>query len=209
MFDLNAFVATPLQVDPYDFVVVPAFVKPETLKAVNRDFPEFEHAGAVVVDELTYGPAFEAMVEKLKGSTIQGLFEKKFGLDLGEYSIMMTARKYSEPSDGNIHTDSKGKIITILIYFNTEWNEEGGRLRVLRSSRDIDDYAVEVQPVSGTLLAFRRSDRSYHGFKSCQSSERRLLQMHWVVPKRAHRDATKKQRFTTHVKRLIKKGTWS
>ena len=132
MFDLEAFVATPLQTDPYDFIVVPGFLKADALKAVNRDYPQIEQAGNFPVEDLSYGPAFEAMIAQLTGPTIRKAFAEKFGIDLSSYPTMMTLRKYSEPSDGNIHTDSRGKIITILIYFNTEWTEAGGRLRVLR-----------------------------------------------------------------------------
>jgi hypothetical protein len=39
---------------------------------------------------------------------------------------------------------------------------------------------AEVPPVEGTLLAFRRSDKSYHGHKSFEG-ERRAIQLNWVT----------------------------
>ena len=45
----------------------------------------------------------------------------------------------------------------MLVYFNTDWDEQAGQLRLLRSRTDIEDYAAEVPPAGGTLLVFRRA----------------------------------------------------
>ena len=74
---------------------------------------------------------------------------------------------------GKIHTDSVGKIITILIYLNPKWDDSGGRLRLLRA-KDIDAVAAEVVPSGGNLVAFLRSDHSWHGHLPF-SGERRVI----------------------------------
>ena len=84
-----------------------------------------------------------------------------------------------ERSDGNIHTDHWSKVVTVLIYPNEQWADAGGRLRLLRSADDLEDYAAEVSPIDGTLLAFRRSDRSYHGHARFDG-ERRIIQISWL-----------------------------
>ena len=94
------------------------------------------------------------------------------------------------------------KIITVLIYFNETWPHQGGRLRLVRSPDNIDDYAAEVAPEAGTLLAFRRNEKSYHGFLPCEA-ERRSLQMYWVSPKRAER-GDKTLTLKRRVKRWLK-----
>jgi hypothetical protein len=164
ILDLDAFDAAPLQTDPCDFVVVPRFVRPEALEAVNRDFPDIAEPGN-------------------NEPSLRDHFAAKFGLDLSPYPLDMTVRRWSEASDGNVHNDSKGKIVTSLIYFNPKWEHEGGRLRLVRNPDDIDDYGAEVVPEAGTLISFRRSEESYHGFKPVVA-ERRSLQMYWVKPQR-------------------------
>jgi hypothetical protein len=190
ILDLDAFDATPLQHDPCDFVVVPRFVRPEALEGVNRDFPDIAGPGNFEPSQLRYGPAFEALLAELNEPELRDHFAAKFGLDLSPYPLDMTVRRYSEASDGNVHNDSKGKIVTSLIYFNPTWEHAGGRLRLVRNPDDIEDYGAEVVPEAGTLISFRRSEASYHGFLPVEA-ERRSLQMYWVKPKRYEKEEKK------------------
>jgi SM-20-related protein len=68
-----------------------------------------------------------------------------------------TVRGRCDPQDGKIHTDSTSKIITALIYIDESWEHQGGRLRLLRSATDLSE------PTAGTLVAFKRSNNSWHG----------------------------------------------
>lgn len=202
ILDLEAFERAPLQKDPCDFVIVPNFVRRDALAEVNRDYPQIEVAGNFPPDEVHCGPSFAALLEELQSPATRARFADKFGIDLSGHPLQMTVRKYSEAADGNVHNDSKTKIITALIYFNEEWPHAGGRLRLVRAPENIDDYAAEVSPERGTLLAFRRNERSYHGFQP-YVGERRSLQMYWVAPKRAAR-GEKKLTLRRRLKRWLK-----
>mgnify|MGYP003327121918 CR=1 FL=1 len=59
------------------------------------------------------------------------MLEKKFNVDLSDSEVVSTLRGYSRERDGQIHTDSKSKILTVLLYLNHEWKEETGNLRML------------------------------------------------------------------------------
>ena len=192
MLDFRRFDAVPLQSDPCPYLVVPGFVTPEALAEINAGYPAIADPGNFPLEGLTYGPAFQAFVDQLTGEEMRHHFAAKFGMNLDAYPTQMTIRRLASSDDGHIHNDSITKKITILIYLNTDWHQEGGRLRILRSERNIDDFAVEVEPSGGTLLAFRRNERSFHGFKPCHG-ERRTLQMYWVEPKRAARGTKAKR----------------
>ena len=58
--------------------------------------------------------------------------EKKLGVDLKGRPTMVTARGISAARDGQIHTDSRTKLMTVLIYMNNAWEAKTGRLRLLR-----------------------------------------------------------------------------
>ena len=205
IIDLDAFQRTPLQHDPCDFIVVPEFVRRDVLDDVNRDYPEISEPGNFPPEQLSYGSSFATLLEELASNETQAAFAGKFGIDLRDLVLQTTVRKYSEASDGAIHNDSRTKIVTALIYFNGSWPHAGGRLRLLRSVKNINDYAAEVTPERGTLLAFRRSETSYHGFEPCEA-ERRSLQMYWVKPKRQSRDERRPGSLKKRFKRLFKRS---
>ena len=93
---------------------------------------------------------------------------------------MTTVRGRCQQKDGRIHTDTKSKIITVLIYMNSKWENPGGQLRLLRGPDDLENFAAEVPPNQGTLIAFRRSENSFHGHKPFVG-ERRVIQFNWVT----------------------------
>ena len=59
--------------------------------------------------------------------------------------------------------NSRFKLVSLLLYLNQTWTGEGGRLRLLRSPADMGDFALEVAPEGGTLVAFRCTDNAWHG----------------------------------------------
>lgn len=200
--DLDLLDATPLVRDPFDFVIVPDFVAPGSRAAIDRDFPALERPGIVRLEQTRPGPAFRDLVTELRSDEMTRRIAAKFAIDLEGASTSITIRGRAQRTDGNIHTDSWTKLITMLLYFNDAWACDAGRLRLLRSPTDIEDYAAEVVPLSGTLLAFRRGDRSFHGHRPFEG-ERRVLQMSWIRPSRAARVALRLKRFTTRgMKRL-------
>jgi hypothetical protein len=179
LFDFAALDQTPLARDPFDYLIVPKFLRPEALDALNRDFPPIQGPSNYAPERLTYGPAFAALIEALRGRAFARHLEQKFALDLSGCATTIGIRKFCEATDGNIHTDHKSKLITVLLYFNRDWPHAGGRLRMVRSASDLEDYAAEVEPAGGALLAFRRTDHSFHGHKPFVG-ERRILQLSYT-----------------------------
>jgi len=206
VLDLKAFEATPLCRKPFEFLVLPEFVRAEARPAINADFPNVQEPGSFPLSDVKCGPAFAALLEELRGDGMRAAFEQKFQLDLKRRPTMITVRGRCGERDGNIHTDSKSKIITVLIYMNSEWEEPGGRLRLLRSATDLDDVVVEVPPREGTLVAFRRSDHSFHGHKPF-IGPRRVIQMNWVARQQVLLFETTRHHISAFVKRMLHKAS--
>lgn len=205
LLDLEAFERTPLQHDPCDFMIVPRFVRAEALSAVNRDFPVIDEPGNFTPESVSCGPAFELLRKELESPELRAVFAAKFGMDLEPLRLEMTFRRYSQASDGNVHNDSRAKLLTALIYFNESWPHPGGRLRLLRGKGDVNDYAAEIEPAVGNLIVFRRSETSYHGFVP-YVGERRSLQMYWARPKERKRGDKQTSEWRRRLKRLFKRG---
>ena len=179
LLDYEALRAAPVKHDPYDYLVVPNFVGGENLTRVIADFPRQISTGSVPPSELDIHGNFDALLREMDGPEFKALIEEKFGLSLDGRPTMFTVRGYCRRENGKIHTDTESKIITVLLYLNEEWEAGGGRLRVLRSGTDLEDYAEEVSPNGGTLLVFRRSENSWHGHEPFEG-QRRAIQMNWV-----------------------------
>jgi SM-20-related protein len=201
MLDLDRLRAAPLCRDPFDFVVVEDFVRRDELSPIVADFPRIRGCGSYPVDTLAYGPAFAGLVANLTGPELRYAIEEKLGIDLDGRPTMVTVRGNSDGKDGRIHTDSETKLVTLLLYLNPVWHRAEGRLRLLRGPDDIEDYAREVAPLAGTMLAFRRSDRSFHGHRP-HVGERRALQLNWVTEPAVVQRELNRHRWSARLKAL-------
>ena len=177
--NLNALRAARVKTDPYDYLVVPGFLDALSLEQVNSDYPPIDSAANHTLESLTYGAAFEQLIQELQGAEFAAVLGKHFDMDLVSLPTTVTVRKFCERTDGNIHTDHKSKVITVLVYFNEKWDNEAGQLRLLRSKDDIENYAAQVIPSGGNLLAFRRTDHSWHGHTQFVG-ERRMVQVNYL-----------------------------
>jgi hypothetical protein len=54
MLDLERFRATPLTREPFEFLIVPEFVKAEARSAIHNDYPKVDRPGSFPRGEVTY-----------------------------------------------------------------------------------------------------------------------------------------------------------
>ena len=117
---------------------------------------------------------------------------------------MVTLRGQSTERDGLIHCDSTAKRVTVLLYLNPAneaWSRQEGCLRLLRRPDDLDDYAVEVPPVNGTLLVFPNAPNAWHGHKRFLG-QRYVVQLNYMANDVAARAELRRHRLSAFVKRL-------
>jgi len=92
----------------------------------------------------------------------------------------------------------------VLLYMNDlSWSNDGGRLRLLNSGTDLEDYFTEVEPKGGTLLIFKRSDNSWHGHHSYEGP-RRAVQINWLTDEAALRREEGRRGVITRVKNMLR-----
>lgn len=179
LLDLDALARAPLVREPFDFAVVPRFLRPDAMARVERDFPAIARPGSFPPSTLRYGDSFRALIEELRGPELARVMGEKLGLPLSDLPTMLTVRGHTGAHDGRIHHDRRGKVVTALLYFNRDWQEKAGWLRMLRRPDDLEDYAAEVAPEMGTLLLFRCTPNAWHGHKPFVG-QRRAIQLNWV-----------------------------
>jgi SM-20-related protein len=201
ILDLERLRASPLQRDPFDFVVVDDFIGPEHRPSLHADFPAVTKHGSFPLPALSCGPAFARLAAELEGDALRHEIARKFAIDLADRPTMITVRGQSDGKDGRIHTDSATKLITLLLYLNPVWDQAGGRLRLLRSAADLDACAAEIAPLSGMMVAFRRSESSFHGHYP-HKGERRSLQLNWVTDRSVVRRELARHGWSARLKAL-------
>lgn len=168
-----------LRTDPFDYTVVPGFLSPKSLREIVSAYPALK-GGSYPLDAVDVPQTVQALIDEMDGPEFEQAIEKKFNVSLQGQPKMYSLRGYCRTTDGKIHTDSKDKIITVLLYLNQDWNEQGGKLRMLRGAKDLNDFAEEVPPDNGTLLIFKRSENSWHGHGPFEG-KRCSIQMNWMV----------------------------
>ena len=201
LLDLAALRQAPMTHSPFSFAVVPHFVPDEPAQAVRRDFPVIGHAGLLPVGATQFGPRFAALIRDIRSPQTARAFSEKFDLDLLGRPLMITVRGRCQEKDGRIHTDSETKLVTALLYFNEPWEASGGRLRLTRGPDNLDDMIAEVPPESGTLVTFRRSERSFHGHAPFVGV-RRYVMFNWM----ASGFAARREILRHHVSALAKRA---
>jgi hypothetical protein len=199
--DLAAMRAAKCHQEPYEYIVVPGFVRPGALDEIERDFPRIRSPGSFPLASISYGPRFMALLEELKDDEFRFVMEQKFHVALEGHPELITVRGQCRARDGKIHTDTESKIVSVLIYLNKAWSEEGGRICVLRGPDSLADCAEEIAPVGGTMLAFVRSDHSWHGHKPF-TGQRRVVQVNWITDQQSFDRELRRHRFSALSKRM-------
>jgi hypothetical protein len=201
MVDLERLVSASVQQAPYPFAIVPGFVRSDALTAIDFDFPKVETAGSFPLASLHYGPAFSTLIAELSSPRMAAIVADKLKIDLTGRPVMVTVRGQCSARDGHIHTDSTTKLVTMLVYMNRKDESERGRLRILRSSTDLNDFAAEIPPDEGTLLIFRNGPNAWHGFEPVDGV-RRVIQVNWVTDESVVRREQARHRVSAFFKRL-------
>lgn len=196
---------TALQTDPYLFVAVPGFLSDESVAKINATYPDIAKGGSYPLDSLNTDMVIKEVIDELDGPEFEAAVAEKFDVELAGRPKMYSLRGYTRRKDGRIHTDSKDKIITVLLYLNENWPHDDGKLRILRSATDVDDYVTEIAPDNGTLLIFKRSDKSWHGHHPFEG-QRRSLQMNWMTSEGTKGFHRIRHKLSAAVKKLTSAG---
>ncbi len=202
MIDLEAIWQTGVNEIPFKFFIAENILKPADLDQLSEDFPNIEQPGAFPLQELDYGPSLARLIEQVRSKDFTYLMGKKFRINLTMKPLFISVRGHSRLSDGKIHTDSKSRIVSSVLYLNDDWEGEGGRLRMLRGSHSFSRAYAEVPPTGGALVALRRSNHSWHGHLPYEGP-RRCIMFNWMWSRRVREVERARHKMSSRVKRIL------
>ena len=167
-----------------------------------ENFPVIKSGGSFHTENLING-SIKNLVDELEGDDFKQILEDKFQVDLSNAEVVTTLRGYSRSKDGQIHADSKTKILTVLLYLNLNWHSSVGNLRLLKINNSLDNYIKEIPSEFGNLVAFKVTDDCWHGFEPFEG-KRLSIQLNYIYPQalQSHRF---RHKLSSYLKKLFKR----
>ena len=145
---------------------------------ILTEFPQINKGGSFNISS-TEENSINKLINDFKSPIIKSILSDKFNVDLVNASTIATLRGYSRERDGKIHIDSSSKILTILIYLNETWNHDTGHLRLLKSSKNLENYIAEIPATFGNMVIFKVTNNCWHGYKAFEGI-RKSIQINYV-----------------------------
>ncbi|HXE78321.1 MAG TPA: 2OG-Fe(II) oxygenase [Rhodanobacter sp.] len=196
---------TTIQKEPFPFLVAHGQLPREASAELDRDFPRYSSAGFFPYDPTDCGPSINQLIDNVTSPAFAQVLGKHLDIEhLDGYPTLVTLCRQLNKRHGTIHTDSRSKVATALIYLNAQWPDtSNGCLRFLRKIDDIDSLlAPELVPLYGEVAAFKRCDNSFHGHLP-YAGERRVIQVAWLVSEQDKLRKTRRGRFSRGFKKLF------
>ncbi|HYQ95079.1 MAG TPA: 2OG-Fe(II) oxygenase [Burkholderiales bacterium] len=192
----------PLVAQPFPYLIVDNLIRPEVLPDVVESFPRIPKRGSFPPEAVSYSGRFATLIDEMHSPELRDLVGDRLGMDLDGRPPMLTIRGRTGKKDGQIHTDSKSKLVTVLLYLNPGWSAPEGRLRLLYNDHDLSRYAAEISPDAGRCLIFKVTPNCWHGHEAFEG-ERRTIQLNYVASEEARERDLKRHRFSAYLKGLF------
>lgn len=191
--------------EPFHFIVAHGQLPDSAAADLERDFPAYAGAGFFPYEARDCGPSVNRLVADLTEPEVATALGSRLGIDnLGQYPTLVTLCRSLNKRHGTIHTDSRSKVATALLYLNSDWQGTGaGCLRFLARIDDIDSQvAPELPPRFGNFAVFRRADNSFHGHLPYEG-ERRVIQVAWLTSEEEKLRKTQRGKLSRLFKKLF------
>lgn len=190
--------------EPFPYMIAHGQLPESAHVELERDFPNYAGAGFFPYADADCGPAIRELVAAATAPEFADAIGARLGIvDLASFPTLVTLCRSLNRRHGTIHTDSRSKVATALIYLNATWPDTSdGCLRFLAKVDDIDALvAPELKPLYGAIAAFKRTDTSFHGHLPC-AGERRVIQIAWLTSEAEKRRKTRRGLASRFFKKL-------
>ena len=196
---------TVVHAQPFAFLIARGQLPDDARAELAADFPRYPSAGFFPHEAKDCGPSLNRLIDELTSREFADAIGARLGIpDLGEYPSLVTICRSLNKRHGTIHTDSRSKIATALLYLNPKWPDTSdGCLRFLHHIDNIDDVIVpELKPLYGEFAVFKRCDNSFHGHLPFEG-ERRVIQIAWLTSEEEKLRKTKRGKFSRSFKKIF------
>ena len=191
--------------EPFAFLIAHNQLPVDAGDTLRQDFPRYAGAGFFPWDASDCGPAINQLIGDLTDPAVASAVGTRLGIgNLGQYPTLVTLCRALNKRHGTIHTDSKSKVATALLYLNETWPETSdGCLRFLTRIDAIDALAApEIKPLYGNFVVFKRAANSFHGHLPFEG-ERMVIQVAWLTSMQEKLRKTQRGKLSRMFKKLF------
>ena len=204
VLDADALRKATLVPEPFPYLIIDNIIRPEVLSDVVGSFPAIKKRGSFPPHAVACSGLFATLMQEMQSDELRDLIGERLGMDLTNRPPMITVRGRTSEKDGEIHTDSTSKLVTVLLYLNPGWASPVGRLRLLYNNRDLVPYAAEISPEAGRCLIFKVTPNCWHGHEPFVG-ERRTIQLNYVSSDKVRDRELNRHRLSAFLKQLFSK----
>ena len=204
VLDADALRKATLVPEPFPYLIIDNIIRPEVLSEVVGSFPVIRKRGSFPPHAVACSGLFATLMQEMQSDELRDLIGERLGMDLTNKPPMVTVRGRTSEKDGEIHTDSTSKLVTVLLYLNPGWASPVGRLRLLYNNRDLVPYAAEISPEAGRCLIFKVTPNCWHGHEPFVG-ERRTIQLNYVSSDKVRDRELNRHRLSAFLKQLFSK----
>jgi SM-20-related protein len=204
VLDADALRKATLVPEPFPYLIIDNIIRPEVLSEVVGSFPVIRKRGSFPPHAVACSGLFATLMQEMQSDELRDLIGERLGMDLANRPPMITVRGRTSEKDGEIHTDSTSKLVTVLLYLNPGWASPVGRLRLLYNNRDLVPYAAEISPEAGRCLIFKVTPNCWHGHEPFVG-ERRTIQLNYVSSDKVRDRELNRHRLSAFLKQLFSK----
>jgi hypothetical protein len=202
--DADALRKATLVPEPFPYLIIDNIIRPEVLSDVVGSFPAIKKRGSFPPHAVACSGLFATLMQEMQSDELRDLIGERLGMDLANRPPMITVRGRTSEKDGEIHTDSTSKLVTVLLYLNPGWASPVGRLRLLYNNRDLVPYAAEISPEAGRCLIFKVTPNCWHGHEPFVG-ERRTIQLNYVSSDKVRDRELNRHLLSAFLKQLFSK----
>jgi len=113
---------TTIHRQPFPFLVTEGQLPIGAAADLDRDFPKYDSAGFFPYSPDDCGPSINAVVEAMTSPEYARALGVRLNVaDMDRYPVLVTICRSLNKRHGTIHTDSRSKIATALLYLCPDW----------------------------------------------------------------------------------------
>ncbi|HTA64765.1 MAG TPA: 2OG-Fe(II) oxygenase, partial [Xanthomonadaceae bacterium] len=107
---------------PFSYLIAQGMLRADAMAELQRDFPRYPEAGFFPHKTEDCGPSVNRLVAEITSPAFADALGERLGVPgMSKLPALVTLCSRLNRRHGTIHTDSRSKVLTTLVYLNTDW----------------------------------------------------------------------------------------